>query len=563
MKYFIQNKGEVSLTDKNFLAQGGEGSIYILGKTAYKIYTDPSKMISVGKIQELSVLNNGNIIKPLDVITNSRKHPVGYTMRYVDNTYSLMQIFPKIFRDRNKLSQNNVLDLVVKFQDLVKSVHDQNVLVVDLNEMNFLCSKDFKDIFAIDVDSWQTKSFPATAIMESIRDRHNKTFSKLTDWFSFAIVSCEMFIGLHPYKGKHPSIKDWNERMEKNISIFNKDVSVPAACLPFTTIPDVYRQWYKALFEDGKRLPPPDSLVAVLSLQPVVTTVVTSISGLFDVKEEMEYDGDIVDVKFYDKRTVLTTDGLYIGRAKYSEVHPNSKLIITDKSNRIIAVNIEKGILKLDEPTHSNELQCTLACSDLFEYDNRLYVKSGSNIIEVKIKEICDLLLPTFEIVGQVLENSSKCFDGVVIQNMIGAFYASIFPSSGNCLQIKIDELAHHRIIDAKYDSGVLMVVGHKQGKDYRFIFKVNETDSTYIMFKKEDDITYNGLNFVTLDSGICVGLNDEDEKLELFNKSFASSVIKVLDDKYLSNDMKLFKYGVKMYFAKKNKLYSFSMKAK
>ena len=46
----------VSLSNNDFLAKGGEGEVYVKGSTAYKIYTDKSKMIPAGKIQELSSL---------------------------------------------------------------------------------------------------------------------------------------------------------------------------------------------------------------------------------------------------------------------------------------------------------------------------------------------------------------------------------------------------------------------------------------------------------------------------------------------------------------------------
>ena len=47
------------------------------------------------------------------------------------------------------------------------------------------------------VDSYQTAHYPATAIMPSVRDwkvpLHD--FSELSDWFSFAIVSFQVFLG--------------------------------------------------------------------------------------------------------------------------------------------------------------------------------------------------------------------------------------------------------------------------------------------------------------------------------------------------------------------------------
>jgi hypothetical protein len=64
--YFVRGKGQLQLGKTEFKAQGGEGSVYVKGSNAYKIYTDPSHCISQAKIDELGVLVESNIIRPLD-----------------------------------------------------------------------------------------------------------------------------------------------------------------------------------------------------------------------------------------------------------------------------------------------------------------------------------------------------------------------------------------------------------------------------------------------------------------------------------------------------------------
>jgi hypothetical protein len=73
-------------------------------------------------------------------------------------------------------------------------------------------------------------------------------------------------------------------------------------------------------------------------------------------------------------------------------------------------------------------------------------------------------------------------------------------------------------------------------------------------------DITPSGLNFVSLDSGICVCLN-ENEELEIFPIVAGSTKERYVSDKSLSGDMKLYKKGGKVVFAKGEKLYSLSLK--
>ena len=218
-------------------------------------------MISVQKLNELAALSEPNIIRPLDLLLDHRNLPVGYTMRHVADAYSLCQLFPRAFRDRNNLTPELVLNLVQQMHTGVEHVHNHGVLIVDLNEMNFLTSRNFGELFFIDVDSYQTPSFPAKVLMESVRDRHATHFTKESDWFSFAVISFQMFVGIHPFKGTYPALRACTDkvqlldaRMKANISVLHPGVSVPASCLPFDSIPGTFYDWYHAIFEEGKRL---------------------------------------------------------------------------------------------------------------------------------------------------------------------------------------------------------------------------------------------------------------------------------------------------------------------
>ena len=139
--------------------------------------------------------------------------------------------------------------------------------------MNFLLNDQLNNIFFIDTDSYKTKSYNATAIMESIRDRHSSSFNTNTDWFSWAIITFQMFIGIHPFKGKHPKFSNLDERMMNNVSVLNSSVSIPKLCASFDVIPQAYREWYKAVFEDGKRVPPPSGFQDLIIIQPIIHTV--------------------------------------------------------------------------------------------------------------------------------------------------------------------------------------------------------------------------------------------------------------------------------------------------
>src|SRR5262245_9639506 len=114
--YFVGGKGELRLGRSDFKAQAGEGSVYVKGSTAYKIYADPTRVIPLATIDELSALDQPNIIRTLDLILDGKNTPVGYSMRSVEKAHALCQLFPKAFRQRNNLTPELMLRLVMRLQ---------------------------------------------------------------------------------------------------------------------------------------------------------------------------------------------------------------------------------------------------------------------------------------------------------------------------------------------------------------------------------------------------------------------------------------------------------------
>jgi DNA-binding helix-hairpin-helix protein with protein kinase domain len=189
------NGSDVKLSQKDFLASGGEGDIYVKGASAYKIYHDKNKTIPSGKFAALASLTSPLVVGPR-ALAFSGSEPVGYQMPFIRDTSALCQLFTQTFKQRNGVSPTDCLELARGMAETLKSVHSSGVLVVDLNELNCLADDGFKRVYFIDVDSWQAPGYPATAIMESVRDYHTKGFDEGSDWFSFAVVTFQMLIGI-------------------------------------------------------------------------------------------------------------------------------------------------------------------------------------------------------------------------------------------------------------------------------------------------------------------------------------------------------------------------------
>ena len=561
MQVFVKGKKDkINLTKNHFIASGGEGKIYARRGVVYKIYQNPKGVIPYSKIKELSSIKNPNVIKPERIVLNNRQKPIGYTMKHISNTYALCQIFPKAFRDRTGMDTKNVLELVQKMQKTISEIHKEKILIVDLNEMNFLVNKKFDNIFFIDVDSYQTSSFPATAIMESIRDRHSSTFSELTDWFSFCVVSFQMFVGLHPYKGKHPTIKGMDDRMKANIPAFHKDVRFPKNVLPFDIIPQAYRDWYKAVLFEGKRFSPPTDPIQVIVV-PVVVKTVTGNED-FDITEIFEYDSNIIKyISINGVRATITSKNLYIDKTPaYPSNNKNVHIGITPLTDKIISAHIiHDDILILLNCHNITTPTYDAKAEQIMSYEGRLYIKNNDMISELNFVEMGNQIHVVPKHVGNVMENSTKFYDGVIIQNVLGSFVASIFPSAGVHHQIQCPEFKGYQIIDAKYKDNVLMVIGSKKGKYDKFVLKFDSKFFSYSL-RKVEDISYCGINFTVLENGIVVHIN-ENEEIEVFSNKKESNTVKAISNSVISGDMKMFNDGVQVVFAKGKKLYRLKMK--
>lgn len=552
----IVNQNKILLNNNNYLSSGGEGDIYKKNNTIYKIYQDPSKVILVDKINELSKISNQNVIRPIDIIHNTSGKPIGYTMRYVSNTYPLCQLLTKSFKERNNISSNTIQDLIKKFRNIVSDIHQAKIIIVDLNELNFLISNSHSEIFAIDTDSYQTQSFKATAIMDSIRDRHNDKFSELTDWFSFGILTFQMFIGIHPFKGKYKTNMSLNERMLKNISVFDLDVSIPkAACYPLDSIPEVYRNWYKRIFSSKERLEPPKSFENVAV---IINSIIES-DSFIDISLFNNYEGNVKNLCYSNGVKILTDKFIYLTDYKKISHDNENPLFCTSPHGTPILAQIKNNKLFLLNLETKQELPCDISCTNIMVYNNQLYIKNLDFVLELNIIDLPNSKIVSAKQCAQVLENSSVFFDGVLIQNILGTFYASIFPERGKHYQINIPELKGFRVIDAKYDSKVLMVIANKNNEYSRFIFRFSN-DFTLYDCRILNNIDISNINFTVLDNGTVVSIK-EDQNIELFSNKKDSSITKIVKNSIISSSNKLSKIGNELIFFKDNSIYKAKMK--
>ena len=552
----VESQGQVILTDKNYIAAGGEASVYSKDRLAYKIYHDPSKMIPLGKIRELDQLSSKNVLKPKNIIRDKGNIPIGYTMKFIKTTHPVCKIFTKTFRKKNKINNEDVIHLIREMQQTIEQIHKDNCLIVDLNEMNLLVSGNFKIPYFIDVDSFQTSSYRATAIMESIRDPliQKNQWTEYSDWFSFAILSFYLYVGVHPYRGIHPdySPKDLRKRMDDGISVFNKDVSLPRVCNDLSVIPLRHRNWLEAVFVKNERsIPPlPDDIVVVVQ----VPDIIIEEAGAFEVHLHNEYSEDVISFfDFMGVDYVVTTDNIYKENKPLRNDVNGCKVSFCESSRMSPVVCKLKDNLLTFEDLDLNEIG-KINALDMMYRNGAIYSIYDGKMMESSFDYIGSKIIHKMHVSCNVLDNACKVFDGVVFQDLLGKYHITLPYEKGKCIVLPVKELDGFRILEAKGEKNIVGVVAEKKGIYYRFIFVFDDNFRSYNL-TRTDDITYGPVNFTVMQNGLCIMALDSEAQI------FKGDKVKIINNPPFDTSTRLFNKSGGVFFIDRNKIYSVKMK--
>lgn len=571
-KVKIGSGGIVTLTDKNYRAAGGEAAIYVANGMAYKLYHDPAhKQLPPGKMKELSVISNSHVVVPQELIFDPKDgKPLGYTTRYVDDVEPLLKLFTKTFKEDNNVDFQMINRLVKEIQVVVNDVHSANCLIVDLNELNILAELKPSTVvpWFIDTDSYSTPSFKATAIMDSVRDRRVTVYDKNgtmhynpdigSDWFSWAILSFWLYSNIHPFRGRHPNYKP-NEKakqMDDGISVFHPGVGVPPCVNDFKVIPPRHLDYFKRVFLKGERgVPPlPDSSAPLL-----VPTQIITIQGTDKLKVEQI-------ASYADHILAITSIMSVYYVATKTHIYANTKEIGRHNAKKILLVSASDGTLVTAQQDNSNKIAFTILTqadpvgiaqsNEMFARNNAFYTISRGKLIENSFTAFGNKMVHRVKEVENLSVISSKMYNGCVIQDLLGKMYLTFPYKLGSCFSKHIPQLDGYRIVDAKAEKNIVLVVGEKKGKFDRIIIIFNKSFDICDI-RKTENIAYDTINFTVMDNGLCI-LLASDTELELFA---TASQAETLSDPPFDATMRLFSTSDGIFFINGNSFHQLKRK--
>jgi hypothetical protein len=465
LKLWTTKLGNITLQEKSFIAQGGQGRVYAYGEQAIKLYNPDATPLPADKFLELLAIQDDGVIRPQELTYDKQRgRIIGYTMRLLRDTYSLCQLFPKSFRQQKGLDPNTMMQLVVQLKSRIDAVHATGSLLVDINDMNFLIDQQLSTVYAIDCDNFQTASFPACAASPSTRDPQTLQgipFSQASDWYAFAIVAFQMMIGVHPYRGKHPAGGKLMERMRHHRSAFAQGAKLPPVALGLDVIPTRFRSWLHNVLEEGERSAPPSKLWGAHATSPSATTgstpqSSTPQSSTLRISELLKTPHAIVDAVANPHGEVFLSckDGVYDGqgRSLFRGSTLNTTLALSPRGRPVLLGpecfwDLRRG-QAMKNPSQARRF---VRCGDA------IWALSDSQLVEVQLVDVGSTVVASTKPLAFVAPHGTRLFDGLAVQSLLGSCHL-LLPTAKGCIQLHVPELDGKKVIAAMHRRGVAIV---------------------------------------------------------------------------------------------------------
>ncbi len=567
----LVGRGPLTLRPSNYVATGGEGSVYKAGQTIIKLYTDTAKMRRDGmpeKIRMLSHVKHPYIVAPQGVVNNDRGEPIGFYMPYVEGE-PLARVFTSAFWHRESFTTTNASQLVDRMRSVVQTAHDHKAILVDANELNWIAmckTNTGPEPRAIDVDSWAIGKWHATVIMPSIRDWHARSFDERSDWFSFGVVSFQIYTGIHPYRGTLTGYKsgDLEGRMKANASVFSDGVGLNRAVRDFTHIPHPLLEWYKATFQKGERTLPPspyDKGVGKIAQPAMVRRSVTKATGSLVFEKLFEKTNDAI-VRVYPCGIVLTASGALIVISSKKEVAkgvPSDAEVVRVKDGWLVAYRTAGDFqyFFIDERTGQQiSLPFQLLGTRIFRYENRLFLATEDELVELSLMIVGKPLLTIGKRTQILQPNATNWFDGAGVQKAFNATFMVLPFGDVACTTVRIPELDSVTVIAAKAGNRFVTAVGvDKTGTYYKYDFTFTADYASYTTERESVDSPE--LNVALLPKGVGAMIA-EDGKLVIFVPT--NRQVREVEDKLIATDMALAHIDDRVVYVKDGALWSVKM---
>lgn len=151
----------------SLISAGGEGSIFetpMAGQVCKIYHRDRLTSLKKRKI-ELMVsrrIDRAGICWPTELVTDQSGEFVGYLMPRASGSTIQKAMFVKPVLEKTfpKWRRRDLVNVAGTFVDHINYLHSLNIIVGDINPLNFLVTEDSTRLWMVDTDSFQIEDFP-------------------------------------------------------------------------------------------------------------------------------------------------------------------------------------------------------------------------------------------------------------------------------------------------------------------------------------------------------------------------------------------------------------------
>lgn len=563
----LEGRGKLILTEEHYRATGGEGHVYRSGDTVVKIYHDPGKMIRERipeKLKVLATIRHPFIVSPEGVVTDRVGSPIGLYMGAAEGE-PFTRVFTNSFRNQHGFGDGDATRLVAGMREVVQTAHSHQALMVDPNEMNWfavLRGAGGPEPRAIDVDSWAIGPWPPRAVMLSVRDWHARGFTELSDWFSWGIVSFQVYTGVHPYHGGLPEYRkgELERRMRENASVFHPDIRLNRAVRDFGCIPPKLLEWYEATFQQGERVIPPSPYDTGGRTPKAALTKRVLVGQTGHVIHDVLYRGADPAIRVFPKGAILLRSGRLITAWDGSTIAdsvPGEAEVVRSGDGWLIGEPGPGGVdLRFVSEESEEKLATPVRARDVFRSGNRLFLIGERGITEIRATQMGRAIITAGKTWG-AMPNATTWFDGLGIQDAFGATYLILPFGEKSCAQIRVRELDGKRVVGGQAGERFATVIAiNKNGAYRKYEYSFDEHYGNHSLWEGEAEQAE--LNVAILPKGVCATIVTDGELTVFVPRNGTMRQVK---DGGVSTDMLLSRIGDTVVYLRKGAVWKMRLK--
>jgi hypothetical protein len=189
--------------------------------------------------------------------------------------------------------------------------------------------------------------------------------------------------------------------------------------------------------------------------------------------------------------------------------------------------------------------------------NNAVYTVTGGKLVENRFSSMNSVVQHSSNEVENVSAYTTTCYEGCLIQDLLGKKYLTIPYAKGRCFSKYLPQLVGFRVVEAKSEETVTVILAERGGVYYRFIV-IFEKGYGDFKVREVTDVAYDSINFTVVAGNLCLLLASPTE-LEIFYTSI--NQIDMLSDPPFDSTMRLFSTPDGAFFVNGNSVHQIKRK--